>query len=110
MVERRIQQELRDLDMNKVRFSIDFAEKEPAQDGCDTIRFLMSANVGEDLRPIAKIASGGELARIMLALKNVLAEQESIARSASSLDTTTVIPTPILKVLNISCSEILPCS
>ena len=39
----------------------------------------MSANVGEDLRPIAKIASGGELARIMLALKNVLAEQESIA-------------------------------
>lgn len=43
------------------------------------IRFLMSANAGEDLRPIAKIASGGELARIMLALKNVLAEQESIA-------------------------------
>ena len=38
----------------------------------------MSANVGEDLRPIAKIASGGELARIMLALKNVLAEQEAI--------------------------------
>ena len=79
VLEQRIQQELRDLDMNKVRFSIDFAEKEPAQDGCDTIRFLMSANVGEDLRPIAKIASGGELARIMLALKNVLAEQESIA-------------------------------
>ena len=79
VLERRIQQELRDLDMNKVRFSIDFAEKEPAPDGCDTIRFLMSANVGEDLRPIAKIASGGELARIMLALKNVLAEQESIA-------------------------------
>ena len=79
VLEQRIQQELRDLDMNKVRFSIDFVEKEPAQDGCDTIRFLMSANVGEDLRPIAKIASGGELARIMLALKNVLAEQESIA-------------------------------
>ena len=47
--------------------------------GCDVIRFLMSANAGEDLRPIAKIASGGELARIMLALKNVLAGQESIA-------------------------------
>ena len=77
-LERRIQSELRDLDMNKVRFAIEFAEKEPALDGCDTIRFLMSANVGEDLRPIAKIASGGELARIMLALKNVLAEQESI--------------------------------
>lgn len=78
-LEVRIQQELRDLDMNKVRFSIDFVQKEPSPDGCDVIRFLMSANVGEDLRPIAKIASGGELARIMLALKNVLAEQESIA-------------------------------
>lgn len=78
VLERRIQQELRDLDMNKVRFSIDFAEKEPAQDGCDTIRFLMSANVGEDLRPIAKIASGGELARIMLSMKNVLAEKDQV--------------------------------
>jgi len=78
ILEERIQKELRDLDMSKVRFSIDFSEKEPAADGCDVIRFLMSANVGEDLRPIAKIASGGELARIMLALKNVLSEQEVI--------------------------------
>ena len=78
VLEQRIQQELRDLDMNRVRFAIDFGEKEPAPDGCDTIRFLMSANVGEDLRPIARIASGGELARIMLALKNVLAEQEAV--------------------------------
>ena len=78
VLEGRIQRELRDLDMNKVRFAIEFQEKEPSPDGCDSIRFLMSANVGEDLRPIAKVASGGELARIMLALKNVLAEQESI--------------------------------
>ena len=78
VLENRIQNELRDLDMKKIRFAIEFSEKEPSPDGCDTIRFLMSANVGEDLRPIAKIASGGELARIMLALKNVLAEQESI--------------------------------
>ena len=77
-LEARILRELRDLDMNKVRFSIDFASREPGADGCDTVRFLMSANVGEDLRPIARIASGGELARIMLALKNVLAEQESV--------------------------------
>ncbi len=77
-LEARIQQELRDLDMNRVRFSIAFEEKEPSADGCDIIRFLMSANAGEDLKPIAKIASGGELARIMLALKNVLAEQEAI--------------------------------
>lgn len=78
VLEQRIQQELRDLDMKKVRFSIDFEEKAPGPDGCDTIRFLMSANVGEDLRSIARVASGGELARIMLALKNVLAEQEAI--------------------------------
>ena len=58
-LEQRIQSELRDLDMNKVRFAIEFTEKEPAADGCDVIRFLMSANAGEDLRPIAKIASGG---------------------------------------------------
>lgn len=74
----RVQTELRDLDMQKIRFAIDIAPKEPSPDGCDAIRFLMSANVGEDLRPIARIASGGELARIMLALKNVLAEQESV--------------------------------
>ena len=77
-LEARILRELRDLDMNKVRFAIDFSPREPGADGCDTVRFLMSANVGEDLRPIARIASGGELARIMLALKNVLAEQESV--------------------------------
>ena len=77
-LEERIQKELRDLDMHKVRFVIDFDEREPGPDGCDVIRFLMSANAGEDLRPIARIASGGELARIMLALKNVLAEEESI--------------------------------
>ena len=78
VLEQRIQSELRDLDMHKVRFAIDFGEKEPGPDGCDGVRFLMSANAGEDLKPIARIASGGELARIMLALKNVLAEQESI--------------------------------
>ena len=77
-LEDRILQELRELDMGKVRFSIDFTEKEPDASGIDTVRFLMSANVGEDLKPIHKIASGGELARIMLALKNVLAEQDHV--------------------------------
>ena len=46
--------------------------------GMDEVQFLMSANVGEDLKPIQKIASGGELARIMLALKNVLAENDQV--------------------------------
>ena len=73
-----IQRELRELDMPKVRFSIDFAEKPLDADGMDAVRFLMSANVGEALKPIHRIASGGELARIMLALKSVLSEQESV--------------------------------
>jgi len=77
-LELRIQDELRQLDMPKVRFSIAFAEKEPDVTGIDVVRFLMSANVGEELKPIHRIASGGELARIMLALKNVLAENETI--------------------------------
>ena len=78
----RIQSELTQLDMPKVRFEVAFSEKD-CQDGMDltgmdTVRFLMSANVGEDLKPINKIASGGELARIMLALKNVLAENDQV--------------------------------
>ena len=77
-LEARISRELSELDMPKLRFSIDFQEKELSEDGTDTVEFLMSANVGEDLRPIRKIASGGELSRIILALKNVLAEQDSV--------------------------------
>ena len=77
-LEARISRELSELDMPKLRFSIDFQGKELAEDGTDTVAFLMSANVGEALRPIQKIASGGELSRIMLALKNVLAEQDSV--------------------------------
>ena len=78
----RIQSELKELDMPKVRFQVEFAPKDAPDGmdatGMDTVRFLMSANVGEDLKPINKIASGGELSRIMLALKNVLAETEQV--------------------------------
>ena len=78
----RIQNELTQLDMPKVRFEVEFAPKacEDGMDasGMDEVRFLMSANVGEALKPIHKIASGGELARIMLALKNVLAENDQV--------------------------------
>lgn len=70
--------ELQQLDMGKIRFAVDFAEKAPDATGTDHIRFLMSANVGEELRPINRIASGGELARIMLAMKNVLSEQDHV--------------------------------
>ncbi len=77
-LEGEISRELRELDMPKVRFAIGFAEKEPNATGMDEVRFLMSANMGEELKPIHKIASGGELARIMLAMKNVFASQESV--------------------------------
>ena len=81
-LEQRIQSELAQLDMPKVRFQVEFGPKpgEFAMDdtGMDEVQFLMSANVGEDLKPIQKIASGGELARIMLALKNVLAENDQV--------------------------------
>lgn len=70
--------ELQQLDMGKIRFAVNFAEKPLDSDGMDMVRFLMSANVGEELRPIHKIASGGELARIMLAMKNVLSEQDHV--------------------------------
>ena len=80
---RRIQAELKALDMPKVRFQVEFSPKEGADGmdntGMDTVRFLMSANLGEALKPINKIASGGELSRIMLALKNVLAETEQVS-------------------------------
>lgn len=77
-LEERISRELTELDMPKLRFAIDFQEKELSENGIDAVSFLMSANVGESLRPIQKIASGGELSRIMLAMKNVLAEQDSV--------------------------------
>lgn len=81
-LQQRVQKELADLDMPKVRFEVAFAAKSGNfgmdETGADEVHFLMSANVGEDLKPIHKIASGGELARIMLALKNVLAENETV--------------------------------
>ena len=78
----RVQSELAQLDMPKVRFQVAFEPKDGPEGmdatGLDEVRFLMSANLGEDLKPIQKIASGGELARIMLALKNVLAENDDV--------------------------------
>jgi len=79
----RIELELAQLDMPKVRFRAQFSEKDNIDgmdaSGLDQVRFLMSANVGEDLKPIARVASGGELARVMLALKSVLAENDDIS-------------------------------
>ena len=71
--------ELAQLDMPRVQFSCEFTETELTPNGVDSVAFYMSANAGEALKPLNKVASGGELARIMLAMKNVLAEQDRVA-------------------------------
>ena len=76
---KRILSELAQLDMPRVQFSCEFTELELASNGADAVAFYMSANAGEALKPMSKVASGGELARIMLAMKNVLAEQDRVA-------------------------------
>ena len=75
----RILDELSQLDMPKVQFSCVFTELELTANGADGVAFYMSANAGEALKPMSKVASGGELARIMLAIKNVLAEQDQVS-------------------------------
>ncbi len=75
----RILTELAQLDMPRVQFSCVFAETELSANGADSVAFYMSANAGEAPKPLSKVASGGELARIMLAMKNVLAEKDRVA-------------------------------
>lgn len=75
----RIQTELAQLDMPRVQLSCVFNEIELSSSGADAVAFHMSANAGEALKPLNKVASGGELARIMLAMKNVLADNDQIA-------------------------------
>ena len=74
----RILSELAQLDMPRVQFSCEFSELDLTPGGADAVAFYMSANAGEALKPMSKVASGGELARIMLAMKNVLAEQDHV--------------------------------
>ena len=74
----RILDELRQLDMPRVQFECVFTEIDLSPSGSDAVAFYMSANAGEALKPMSKVASGGELARIMLAMKNVLAEKDSV--------------------------------
>lgn len=64
-----VAKELSDLAMNNAKFEVRIAPKEPSHDGADEIEFLFSANKGETMKPLAKIASGGELSRVMLAIK-----------------------------------------
>ena len=77
--------ELADLDMQKMRFSVSVSPLTESDgsvkfssNGCDNVEFLISANPGESLKPLSKIASGGEMSRIMLAIKSVLSDTDSV--------------------------------
>jgi DNA repair protein RecN (Recombination protein N) len=90
-LEKSVEQELRVLDMGGTRFEVRFSAsgsgislnagttmQSHKPDGLDEVEFMLSPNVGEDMRPLAKIASGGELSRIMLAVKTILAKTASV--------------------------------
>ena len=73
-----VKKELSFLDMSSIEFKVIQNKKSFDETGCDLIYFLISANAGEEPKPLSKIASGGELSRIMLAIKNVLASKDNI--------------------------------
>lgn len=74
----KVQEELVFLNMPNVRFTVSHEIQQLSKNGQDKIELLVSANLGEEPKPVAKIASGGELSRIMLAIKNVMAENDIV--------------------------------
>jgi DNA repair protein RecN (Recombination protein N) len=79
ILEQEIKKELISLNMNKVNFKVDFKRNsELGIEGYDKIEFMISTNLGEDLKPLSKIASGGEMSRIMLGFKSILAGFDKI--------------------------------
>lgn len=78
-LENKLTQELKELNMGNVVFKVDFKEKESiSNNGLDNIEFLISTNPGENLKPLSKIVSGGEMSRIMLGFKNIIADNDKI--------------------------------
>lgn len=77
--EKQIMQQLAYLDMPGAVFKVDFKTVNPGSNGIDDVQFLLSANAGQEPKPLSKIASGGELSRIMLAIRCALAESESVS-------------------------------
>ena len=76
--QKQVEAELCFLDMPYVKFSVDFKEVPLTSKGAENIEFLISANPGQEPKPISKIASGGELSRIMLAIKNTLSDKDDV--------------------------------
>ncbi|MBQ8057213.1 MAG: DNA repair protein RecN [Ruminococcus sp.] len=73
-----VQKEMAFLEMTNVRLVVDFSETELSKSGTDKVEFLISVNLGEEPKPVTKIASGGELSRMMLAIKTVLARHDIV--------------------------------
>ena len=73
-----IQEKLEQLELPKARFEISVTPKDLSSDGADNVEFLISTNVSEDLKPLAKVASGGEISRVMLAIKSIFAQSDDI--------------------------------
>ena len=73
-----IVQKLEKLELPKVRFEIDIKPNELTLDGADKVEFLISTNISEGLKPLAKVASGGEISRVMLAIKTIFAQSDNI--------------------------------
>ena len=73
-----IEEKLEKLELPKARFKIAVEPKELNSDGIDNVEFLISTNVSEDLKPLAKVASGGEISRVMLAIKSIFAQSDDI--------------------------------
>ncbi len=80
VLQEQMKEALSDLNFNNVEFriNVDPAEDRPTSEGYDTVSFMISLNVGEEMKPLEDVASGGELSRIMLALKTVLADTDDI--------------------------------
>ena len=75
---KQVSEVLTQLDMPNVQFTINVNRDRYTRHGCDAVEFLISANAGESVKPLHKIASGGELSRIMLAIKSVLADKDDV--------------------------------
>ena len=73
-----VEEKLHFLELPKARFKIEITPKELSPDGADNVEFLISTNVSEDLKPLIKVASGGEISRIMLAIKVIFADSDDI--------------------------------
>ncbi|QQE47553.1 Recombination protein N [Peptoniphilus harei] len=78
ILEKKVEEEINKLNIKDAKFKIDIKEKDLSFDGIDKIEFLIASNLGQDLMPMAKVASGGEMSRIMLGFKSIIAEKDNI--------------------------------